>query len=163
MYRRNILLFVGLAASLALPATGAAQFAGAQDSTLAGLQKVFVQFTDMGGALGGATAEALRNSAILELRKAGLRVAKDRSELGREDAVLNISFITTPRAISVDLSFRMDLEQLAQLERTKQSTLMVTWYYEKSALNTIVKDVAQPMLTKGVNEFLNKWLDFNGR
>lgn len=163
MWFRNLLVAAGVAASIALPASGAAQYAASQDSTLAGLQRVFVQFTDMGGSLGSATADALRNSAILELRKAGLRVAKDRSELGRDDAVLNISFITTPRAISTDLSFRIDLEQLAQLERTKQTTSMVTWYYEKSALNTIVKDVAHPMLTKGVNEFLNKWLDFNGR
>jgi len=148
---------------LVSPASGSAQYAAAQDSTLAGLQKVFVNFTDLGQGLGSGVSEALRGSAILELRKAGIRVARDAGELDANDAVLNISFITTQRTLVTDLCLRIDLEQMAQLQRTKQSSRMVTWYYEKSALNAIVKDAAPLMLAKGIDEFMSKWLDMNGR
>jgi len=163
MRANTILISFAFTFGLVCPSALKAQYAAAQDSTLAGLQKVFVNFSDVGQGLGSAGAEALRSSAILELRKAGIRVARDASELDSNDAVLNISFITTPRTLFTDLFIRIDLEQMAQLQRTRQTTRMVTWYYEKSALNTIVKDAAPIMLTKGIDELLSKWLDMNGR
>lgn len=155
---------LGLVLALLSPATLSAQYAAAQDSTLAGLQKVYIVFTDAGQGLGTAASEALKNSATLELRKAGIRVAREWSDLDANDAVLNISFITYQRTLVTDLCLRIDLEQMAQLQRTKHTTRMVTWYYEKLIQNSVpVKDAAPNMLTAGVNEFVSKWLDMNGR
>ncbi len=162
--RFGYILAIGLALSAMAPRSASAQWAAAQDSTLAGLQKVFVKFTDLGGGLGTTAAEALRSTAILELRKAGLRVARDTTELEANDAVLNISFIhAAPTAWTNYLSLRMDVEQMSQLQRTRQTTRMVTWYYEQSDWRVVVSERAPTMLAKGVNDFLSKWLDMNGR
>lgn len=160
----SLVVRIGLTFALLCPAALSAQYAAAQDSTLAGLQKVYVVFSDVNQGLGVQAAEGLKNSAILELRKAGIRVARDMSELDSNDAILNISFITYQRTFVLDVCFRMDLEQMAQLQRTKQTTRMVTWYYEKLIQNSApVKDNAPILLTAGVNALLSKWLDMNGR
>lgn len=164
MRANSVVVRLGLTLAMLCPATLSAQYAAAQDSTLAGLQKVYVVFTDAGQGLGSVAAEGLKNSAILELRKAGIRVVRDVSELDSNDAILNISFITSQRTFVLDLCLRIDLEQMAQLQRTKQTTRMVTWYYEKLIQNSgPVKDTGPILLTAGVNELVSKWLDMNGR
>lgn len=150
-------------AAFLVPAAAHAQYAATQDSTLVGVKKVYVNFTDANGVLGQPNAEQLANGVALELRKSGLRVVHSVKELTNDDAILNVSVLATPRARTSDVSVRMDVEQVAQLQRTKQTLRMVTWYYEENASNAVVADAAPAMLGKGVNEFLAKWMDMNGR
>jgi hypothetical protein len=161
MQRLILPILIAIGAVLS-PSVAHGQYAATQDSTLAGIKKVFVAFADVNQGL-GANAAQLESSAILELRKAGIRVVRTLEELENEDAILNISFITTQRVLSTDLSLRMDLEQMAQLQRTKQTLKMVTWYHEQNALNTVTTEAAPKMLTKGVDDLISRWLDMNGR
>ena len=110
-----------------------------------------------------ADAACLSGRGALQLRKAGIRVAKDRNELTADDAVLNVSVITVARTLVTDVWVRMDVEQLAQLARTKKSYPMVTWYYEQNKLNGMPKSDGPRLVKAGLDEFLSKWLDMNGR
>jgi hypothetical protein len=161
--RRLVTIALFACAALIMPAKGHAQYGVSQDSTLVGIKKVYLNFTDENGGLGVADAESLSGSVALELRKAGIRVAKDRNELTADDAVLNVSVITVTRTLVTDILVRMDVEQLAQLARTKKSYPMVTWYYEQNKLNGIPKSDGPRLVKTGLDEFLSKWLDMNGR
>jgi hypothetical protein len=100
----------------------------------------------------------------LELRKAGLRVVQNSNELDlSKDGLLNISFVKVERALSTDLTLRIDVEQHATLVRTGSVLQMVTWFYEDDRRNIIVDQVMQPMLQQGVDRLLNAWLSANGR
>ena len=63
-----------------MPAKGHAQYGVSQDSTRVGIKKVYRNFTDGNGGLGAADAASLSGNIALELRKAGIRVAKDRND-----------------------------------------------------------------------------------
>jgi hypothetical protein len=139
-----------------------AQYAETQDSTLRGLQKVLVNFVDYEGKVGPETSAQVYNSLTLELRKAGIRIARDSADLNlAQDAILNVTLITTS-GFSTTLSLRMDLEQHAQLARTKQTLRMVTWYHE-DAKSGLPKAVAGPLMLDATNQFLSVWLAANGR
>lgn len=162
MRRLALQLLIACAVFVA-PVTGHAQYAASQDSTLVGIKKVYLNFTDANGGLGEAAAEELSGSVALELRKAGIRVAKDRSELSADDATLNVSVITVTRTLVTDVHVRMDVEQLTQLVRTRKSYPMVTWFYEQDKLNGMPKSDGPRLVKAGLDDFLSKWLDMNGR
>jgi hypothetical protein len=161
--RRLIATMLFACAVIVVPATVHAQYAVSQDSTLAGIKKVYLNFTDGNGGLGVAEAEELTGQVALELRKAGIRVAKERSELTGDDAILNVSVVTVTRTLVTDVQTRIDVEQMAQLARTKKSYAMVTWFYEQNKLNGIPKVDGPRLVKAGLDDFLSKWLDMNGR
>ena len=139
-----------------------AQYAETQDSTLRGLQKVLVNFVDYENKVGPETSAQVYNNLTLELRKAGIRIARDSADLNlAQDGIMNVALITTS-AFSTTVTLRMDIEQHAQLARTKQTLRMVTWYHEdwKSGLP---KAVAGPLVLDATNKFLSMWLAANGR
>jgi hypothetical protein len=139
-----------------------AQYAVTQDSTLRGLQKVLVNFIDYEGKVGPETSAQVYNSLTLELRKAGIRIARDSTDLNlAQDGILNVALIATP-GFSTSLTVRMDLEQHAQLARTKQTLRMVTWYHE-DAKSGAPKALAGPLMLDATNKFLSSWLAANGR
>src|SRR5215208_2727994 len=115
MRRRLLLIAIGVALTSARPAS--AQYADTQDSTLRGLAKVYVKYTDLEGRLGPASGD-IYNTLTLELRKAGLRIAKDSTDINpAQDAVLNVSTIVNAGALSTTVILRIDVEQQAQLVR----------------------------------------------
>jgi hypothetical protein len=160
----RITTLVVAALSLSLSEVSGAQYAATQDSTLKGIRRVYLNFSDVGGALGPELAAKIADDAILELRKTGIKVAKSPAELDMtQDAVLNVSTIADRDAWRSDLALRIDVEQRAQMARTQQTLQMVTWYYETVMKSTEPKKVASTVVSEGINKFLNKWLDQNGR
>ncbi len=153
------------ALSLVIVAPAQAQYGPSQDSTLKGLQKVHVNFADATQQLRAGLAQQLYESATLELRKAGMRIAADSTEIApTTDGILNITLFEQGGGFSNDVvTLRIDVEQLAQLSRTKQTMRMVTWFYEGQAGGADRNQLASGVLMKGVNAFLNKWLAANGR
>jgi hypothetical protein len=80
-----------------------------------------------------------------------------------QDAVLNVSTIADRDTWRSDLALRIDVEQRAQVTRTQQTFQMVTWYYETVVKSAEPKKVAGSLVSEGINKFLGKWLDQNGR
>lgn len=141
-----------------------AQTIVSQDSTLTGLKRVFVKFEVYEGSLDQRTASEMQDAITLELRKAGLRVAKAVEEIDPDqDGVIYVQFAKVSRSLSNDAIFRLDVRQAARLERTKKPSFMVTWFYEDNGRNVIVPEFASAAAKKGVNQFLTAWLDVNGR
>ena len=135
-----------------------------QDSTLVGLKRVFVQFEIHEGSLDQRAASEMQEAITLELRKAGLRVAKTLEELDlNQDGVILVQFAKVSRSLSNDAVFRLDVRQVARLERTRRPSFMVTWFHEDNGRNVLVPDFATAAAKKGVNQFLTAWLDVNGR
>jgi hypothetical protein len=161
-FRAAVIFAAGGILCSAVPA--GAQFAATQDSTLRDLRRVYVNFEVSEGAVPGSMANRLSDGVKLELRKAGLRLANSPEELADStDAILNLTLIKIPRSLSTDFALRMDLEQQATLQRTKQTLKMVTWYYEEDQRNVIPEQAAEPMTKKAVDRLLMAWLDNNGR
>ena len=158
---RSSLFSLVLAVALAAPLRG--QYAITQDSTLQGLQQVYLNFQMTEDAVSAGLYSELATYLNLELRKTGIRVARMPEELGDGDGVLNVSLIEIPRTLTTDFQLRVDVEQMATLQRTGQMLRMVTWYYEDPQLNVIPENVARDMVTRGLNQFLSAWLDMNGR
>ncbi|MGH9204697.1 MAG: hypothetical protein ACRD2A_26010, partial [Vicinamibacterales bacterium] len=135
--------------------TAGAQFLMTQDSTLRGVRRVYLNFSDVGGALGPELAAKIAEDAALELRKTGIKVAKAREELDMsQDAVLNVSTIADRDTWRSDLGLRIDVEQRAQVTRTQQTLQMVTWYYETVLKSAEPKKVAGPLVAEGINKWL---------
>lgn len=154
----------GFLMALVMAAPVRAQFAATQDSTLRGLERVYINFQSGGGALTPAQLTQSTSFVSLELRKAGLRIVSNVSELDlSKDGLLNIAFVKVERALSTDLALSIDVEQHASLTRTGSVLQMVTWYYADDRRNVVVDQVLQPMLRQGLDKFLNAWLTANGR
>ena len=161
---RILTLLIASSLSLGLPNRAAAQYAATQDSTLRGIRRVYLNFSDVGGALGPELAAKIEEDAALELRKTGIKVAKSPEELDMtQDAVLNVSTISDRDTWRSDIALRIDIEQRAQVSRTQQTLQMVTWYYETVVKSVEPRKVAGPLVSEGINKFLGKWLDQNGR
>ena len=156
---------VGLSVLFAIAAVGSAdaQYAATQDSSLRGLQRVYVNFQNAGAITAQQQAQAIE-FVTLELRKAGVRIVPSAGELDlSKDGLFDIGFIRVNRALSTDLVLRIDIEQAATLSRTGASLQMVTWFYEDDRRNIQPDQVLQPMLRQAVDRFLNAWLSSNGR
>ncbi len=159
---RIALLPLVVAALTASPANS--QYAATQDSTLRGLERVYVNFATSDKGLSASDLSWALEFVTLELRKAGLRLVRDQNELDPfKDAILNVSFIKVSRAMSTDVTLRLDIEQRATLTRTGQSLRMMTWFYEDDRRNVDAAATVRPIFVQGVNRFLNSWLAANGR
>jgi hypothetical protein len=159
-------IIVCLLSTISFGATSAhSQYAATQDSTLRGIKKAYVNFLDVGDGLGQEAASELYNGLTLELRKAGIRIARDSADVDMsQDAILNVALVTTKNGFVYDVILRMDVEQRATLVRTAKTLQLVTWYYEDIIQRASDHRRAAPLLlTKATNEFLSKWLDANGR
>ena len=141
-----------------------AQLAPTQDSTLRGLERVYVNLQNGGGALTPAQQAQALDFITLELRKAGVRIAQAPSDLDlSKGALFNVAFMKVGSALSTDLTLRIDVEQAATLARTGSRLQMVTWFYEDDRRNIAIDQVLQHMLRQGLDRFLNTWLTANGR
>jgi hypothetical protein len=133
-----------------------AQYAADQPKSLAGVESVFVVF---GSGVSGNSD--LFNSVTLELRKTGLRIVSDSS-----DVILNVSSTANANALSIDVRTRLDIEQVVLVPRTQERLQLVTWYYENeeriSNVNWSQEALKRKVMT-GVNQFLNDFLAANGR
>lgn len=163
MKRSRLPILVSVMFILTLPPSLSAQYVSAQDSSLVGLKKVFVIFSDSGDAVTQAQAEELMGDIVLNLRKTGIRMAHDSSDVSKDDGVLHFTLMKRQYALTNDLSLRLDVEQQATLARTGESSRVGTWYYEDDRHNVDPQQVLKPMVRKAVDAFLLKWLDMNGR
>lgn len=150
------------------PRTGDAQYAATQDLSLKGLTKVDLALGITVNTLPPDSATALRYFTELELRKAGLVLLSTRSdEFVKPEGRLRISLVSIARGrFTDDLMLRIQIEQTAQLVRTRESMSMVTWYAEESALNvptTEASGAARQLLTSGLDRFVRAWFAANGR
>jgi len=142
----------------------AAQSIPGQDSTLVGLKRVYVKFDIAPGSLDDRTLTAMQDAYTLELRKAGIRVLKSIEEVtASQDGVMLVQFAKIPRSLSTDAIFRIDVRQSARLERSGRTSFMVTWFYEDNGRNVVVPTFAAEASKKGVDDFISRWLDANGR
>ncbi len=159
MRRLPTFLFGALLLCVAwMPAS--AQFAAAQDSTLAGIHTVVLSFSTNEGAFPPDVAAEMERTVSLELRKSGVKVVTGQG--ASADAVLNVGVLRDQRSLSSDLWIRIDVEQRVQLARTGKSYQLVTWYYEAKK-NAMVSTDPPKMLQAGLDTFLEKWMDMNGR
>ncbi len=150
----RFLIALVVALALVPPRCALAQYAPTQDSTLRGLAKVLV-------VVRGEGSNELTRVAMAELRRAGLRVARDSADVDlARDGVLNITF-SSPQPRGPTLT--MDVMQRAMLARTEQMLYMMTWYLEASSAGTDKDQSASALLTTGLNYFLSKWRAANGR
>jgi len=156
--------FLLVAALLAFARPAAAQSIVGQDSTLAGLKRVYVKFDIPDGSLDARASAAMQDALVLELRKVGIKVAKTAEELDpAQDGVMLVQFSRIARAMSNDAVFRLDVRQSARLTRTGRPSFMVTWFHEANGRNVDVTAFASTAAKQGTDEFISKWLDVNGR
>jgi len=149
-----------LTAAAALPAQ--AQYGKDQQKALKGLQKVLVVFAEPTHKVEAALLSQMQDAISLELRKAGLRMAKDSADVDlTRDGFLNISLFIVTGIPDVE-NVRMDVEQLVVPARTQEPLQLVTWFYEDRAAGGW-RTNAQPLLIKAANRFLSDWLTANGR
>ena len=149
--------------SLLTPSVAEAQYAVTQGQTLSGLDNVLLAFAEPTGQIQATDLQSLYQSATLELRKVGIRIATDSTEVDMAtDGVLNVTLWVTD-AFSDEVSLRLDVEQLATLRRTGETLQMVTWFHESARSGPNWRDFTRSLLMDGVNGFLSDWLDANGR
>ncbi|MES1192328.1 MAG: hypothetical protein ABUS47_14765 [Steroidobacter sp.] len=130
--------------------------------SLKGLDRVYVQID--ASSLPQDLREKLASIVNLELRKSGLRVADNRDELDKnKDGVVVIKFTQITRVLSQDLSVEWDVLQMAMLQRTRETLPVLTWRHDEAKSNVLARDVAESMLRKSMDTFLNDWLAANGR
>jgi hypothetical protein len=140
----------------------AAQYAPTQDRTLRGLEKVLVVVRSSHEVVGSQTVRELKDVAIDELRRAGLRTARDSADVDlAKDGVLNITFSSWQPLDGLTLS--MDVMQRARLARTGEALYMMTWYYEVSSSGPDKEASAGGLLPIALKDFLAKWRAANGR
>lgn len=151
------------ALAILLPSGLSAQYAASQAGTLKGLDKVVVVFAEPNNKVDPEIRADLYQAVTLELRKVGIRVASDASELDMtHDGILNVSlFVNT--GLGDNGTLRMDVEQQATLVRTGETSQMVTWFFEAGRSNNSWRNWVKGLVTEGVNKFLSDWLDANGR
>jgi hypothetical protein len=156
---------VGLVAALAIvPAVAHAQYVVNQDSTLQGLQRVYVHFDTSAAALSPQVMAGVQSSVSLELRKAGVRTVHSLEELnGATDGILDVVLVKIPRALSTDFIVRLAVRQSAALSRTQQPFFLLTWFYEDNGRNVSPDQAGPAMVSKGVDKLLAAWLDNNNR
>lgn len=162
---RAIRLAVLPALGLALLGQGmAAQVSPVQDSTLRGLGRVHVTFLNSNQALAPAVYASSVEFVDLELRKAGLRLVQDVSELDMtRDADITVQVNKISRALSTDVAIWVSVNEQVTIVRTGQTLPVVTWLYQDDRRNVVPDQVMQPMLRQAVDTFLNAWLTANGR
>jgi hypothetical protein len=136
-----------------------------QDSTLKGLRQVYLDVVTNEGALDEAIVASMESSIALELRKAGIRVAPRLEDIdAAKDGVMIVHFYRIPRSLSNDAIFRIDLRQAVRLDRNPtQPVFVTTWFHEDNGRNVVPNDFSTAASRKGVDAFLTKWLDMNGR
>lgn len=137
------------------------QYADDQSKSLRGIKIVVVNFSEPNQKVEAAVLADIQDAAVLELRKAGVRVKKE-GDSAPADALINIS-IGIQTGISDFLRLRMDVEQKVTMVRTSEPLQLVTWYYEDAQNPNSWRTSAKPMVIKGVNKLLSDWLDANGR
>lgn len=143
-----------LFALLSIPVAARAQFGRDQAQALRGIYSV--QVINNGGL-----DQTSMDWLTLEMRKVGLRVARDSS-----DAIFNVSVRATRGVLSTAVDFRIDVEQMVNIARTGERLQLVTWYFENrqeptnGQWNTAYWN---QMLTSGANRFFQDWLTANGR
>ena len=153
------LLFLPLIASSAL-----AQSSPDQDANLIGLKKAFLSVVTNEGALTQVQLDQIRAAAALELRKAGLRLAASEDETDiAQDAVITLGIYKIGRALSTDAIIRLTVYQGAQVARTQKTVALNTWFYEDNGRNVVFDQYMPSAVRKGVDTFLNAWLEANGR
>ena len=160
----RLLPLLAAAALLLAARPAAAQVVTAQDSTLVGLERVFVHFDFANAALHKPAAAAVQDTFLVALRKAGLRTAASVEELdGARDGVMRVELVTTQRGLSTDTRLRVDVRQAARLARTGRTAYMVTWFHERDGRGILLDDFAPEIMRKGVEEFLLRWRGMNAK
>jgi hypothetical protein len=136
--------------------TSSAQLAKHQARSLKGVERVAV---DWGPGL--ESDNELQTAVTLELRKTGLRLDPDSS-----DIVLNFSMTSQPSAFTVYVVFKMDARQEVVISRTGEVLFLVTWHYEhRERVGTMEwnSGATDQFVTAGINRFLDDYLTANGR
>jgi hypothetical protein len=126
------------------------------------LEKIYVEIQP--NSLSPQTHEKFSSLLTLELRKAGLRIAKEKNEVDpSKDGVIVVAFNQLDRPLSQDMSLEWVLIQRATLARTGEALPLITWRHFDDRRGIIPRDVAEPMLRMAIDKFLNSWLSANGR
>jgi hypothetical protein len=142
----------------------AAQTITGQDSTLAGLKRIYIKFDITPGSLDERSQTVLQDAFTLELRKIGIRVLKSTEELQtNQDGIMLVQFAKISRSLVDDAILRIDVRQAVRLERSGRPSFMVTWFYEDNGRNVVVPAFAATAAKKGADDFISRWLDVNGR
>ena len=143
------------ACSLFITSNSLAQNSLSGNKDLRGLQRVLVVVTPEN--------ETQKFSPIisLELRKAGLKIAQNKGELGGGDGVIWVTIKTNayPRNAYVE----WNLLQQATLTRTKESQSVITWRHVDDRRDVNPSSEIDSMVRSSVDLFLNAWLGANGR
>ena len=156
---------VGIIALVLLPSQLAAQYGRQQAETLAGLNTVYVNYQEPQGELSAAANEEIVDVFTLELRKAGVRIARSIDEVATDQGVVKLAFIVNPGTLGQDqIILRMDVEQQARLVRTGEEYLMVTWFHEDTVKGFLNEgNIHRELALSAANRFLADWLDANNR
>ena len=131
------------------------------EASLKGLTTVYLRV--VGNSLSSQQREAFTSKVSLELRKAGIHIAKDPGDLAPNDGAIVVNFHQLNRALSQDLTLEWLLLEQVTLNRTGQKLTLVTWRYVDDRRATQPTQVAEPMLRGAIDKFLNAWLSANGR
>ena len=130
--------------------------------SLKGLDRIYVQIN--ADSFPQELRDKLGSIVNLELRKSGLHVVNNKDELDKKkDGIVVISFTQTTRALSQDVTVEWDVIQAAMLQRTGETLPMLTWRHDETKTNVLARDVAESILHKSMDAFLNDWLSANGR
>jgi hypothetical protein len=152
--------FAVLGVALTIAARAHAQGLPGADTSLKGLERVYVEFAAT--SLKPETQEKFSSIVKLELRKAGLRIVGERNELDlSRDATVLISFAPLDRSPWPDLSLEWAIVQRVTLPRTGEAIPAVTWR-KTDEMHVSGKGV-ETMLRGTMDKFLNSWLSANGR